>query len=319
MKRIQIALSILAACAIVGIMLIQQTARAQVPGPTPAAPVVQPRTVTVNGFGQTSRQPNQALVSLGVQTDATTASQALARNQQQMTALLNALKSNGVAQADIRTQGLSLFPRYQQVTNRQGATTQQLVGYTASNVASVRIRDLNKVGQILDAAVRAGSNTIQGIQFEVSDPAAATDEARALAMSDARHRAEQLAALANVGLGDVLAVSEVNASQPVPLPAAGIGAGGGGVEPGTQSIGVQIQVTWELSGTPGISVTLSSTSPTSTVSPTLTLTGTATETTTVTPSPLATTMETSTQSVTGTATTAVTSTMSVSATVTAAP
>lgn len=213
------------------------------------------RTISVSGTGQAGARPDVAVVRVGARTDADTAQEALTQNNQQMQALLDALSDAGVADEDIQTSFVQLQPRYNQPTG-DAADDLELIGYTAINIVQVRLEDIDRLGEILDAAVDAGGNTIEGIHFELSDPSSLYAEAMEEALEDARLKAEQLADLAGVELGDIVAISE-GAANPIPF------AGGGAfnqaqadvvVAPGMQSIYVQLQVTWELGGATGASI-----------------------------------------------------------------
>lgn len=206
------------------------------------------RTVNVSGGGQVSAQPDIAVVTLGVQTEAEEAASALTDNSQQMQALVDVLKDEGVAAEDIQTQVVRLRPRYEEEPRAEGQ--RELIGYTATHVVEVRIRDLDTVGEILDTAIQAGGNRIEGIRFEVSDPTVYLDQAREAAWNDARHKAEQLADLAGAELGEVLTISE-SGRGPQPIverPMAVEAAAAVPIEPGSQSIQVDLQVTWYLGG-----------------------------------------------------------------------
>jgi uncharacterized protein YggE len=212
------------------------------------------RTIHVSGDGQVSVQPDVAVLTLGVQTDAGTAGEAMLQNSRQAQALIDALKQAGVAAKDIQTQQIQLQPRYQtgQPANSQtgGSGEPELVGYTAINTVQVRVTDLSKVGQLLDAAVAAGGNRIQGIAFEVSDSSAALDLARTAAWQDAQQKAQQLARLAGGQLGAVLTVDE-SSQTPVPFVQASAALGRAAavpIEPGTQTLTVHLDVNWLLSG-----------------------------------------------------------------------
>jgi uncharacterized protein YggE len=210
------------------------------------------RTIHVSGDGQVSIQPDIAVVTLGVQTDATTAGEAMSQNSRQAQAVIDALKQAGVAARDIQTQQIQLQPRYQTVqpANSQTGGEPELVGYTAINTVQVRVRDLSKVGQLLDAAVASGGNRIQGIAFEVSDSSAALDLARTAAWDNAQQKAEQLARLAGGQLGAVLTVDE-SSQTPVPFVQASPAlarAAAVPIEPGAQTLTVHLDVTWLLSG-----------------------------------------------------------------------
>jgi uncharacterized protein YggE len=269
------------------------------------------RSVTVDGFGQVEVTPDQALVRLGVQTEGDTASEALAQNTTRMTALLASLTDAGIARADIQTQNISLYPRYADPGPEAITRTQQLVGYTVSNIVQVRVRDLDTLGTILDSAVSAGANTIESIQFVVSDTSTPLDEARTEAMDDARRKAEQLAAAVGGELGEVIMINE-SGLPVIPLGVAARADGFGGaapVEPGTQSLSAQVQVTWRLLGgtEPGEGTATSTptavTTVTETATPFSTATGTeeATGTSTVSPTETETAEATGTMEVTGTA------------------
>ena len=207
------------------------------------------RTINVSGTGQVSAQPDVAVVTLGVQTEAEEAAAALSQNSQQMQALVSAMEDAGIATEDIKTQAIRLYPRYEQSQNGQGQS--DLIGYTATNMVEVRLRDLESVGEILDTAVQAGGNRIESIGFEVSDPAQYMDQAREAAWNDALHKAEQLANLAGAELGIVLTISESGRGpQPVveqPVMAADAAAAVP-VQPGNQTIEVDLQVTWSIDG-----------------------------------------------------------------------
>lgn len=205
------------------------------------------RTVSVSGSGQVQAQPDQATIRLGVQTDSDSAAQALTENSTKMQALLDSLKNAGVAADDIQTQAVQLQPQYNQPPGPQ-QTNQAPTGYRATNLVEVKVNNLDNLGQLLDAAVKAGGNTIQGISFDVSDPSALLDQAREAAMQDAKHKAEQLASLAGAQLGPVFNINE-NSSTPRPLMQAGIARADVAavpIEPGTQSLEVNVQVTWLL-------------------------------------------------------------------------
>lgn len=227
---------------------------AQAIQPTPTSSVN--RTVSVSGMGTASVPPDLAVVTLGVQTDAETAAQAMTQNSTQMQAVMAALQKAGVAAADIHTTVIQLYPRYenpptpstQSQTQPQPAITgPKVIGYTASNTVEVKVRKLDSIGTLLDQIVSAGGNQIQGIQFQVSDPSQALDQARESAMKDATHKATQLATLAGAHIGQVLTISE-NSQGPIPFqaPAMAQASVAVPVSPGQTDITVSVQVTWEI-------------------------------------------------------------------------
>jgi uncharacterized protein YggE len=204
------------------------------------------RTVSVTGTGQISAQPDTAVVTLGVQTEAEEAATALTENSRQMQALVDVLKDADIAAEDIQTQVVRLHPRYEERPSDEDQ--RELVGYTATNIVEVQMRDLDAVGEVLDAAVQAGGNRIEGIRFEVSDPATYLDQAREAAWSDAQHKAEHLASLADVELGEVLTINE-SGRGPQPVIERAVMADTAAavpIEPGSQTIEVDLQITWTL-------------------------------------------------------------------------
>jgi hypothetical protein len=208
------------------------------------------RTVSVSGRGQVDAQPDQVIIRLGVQTDAEMAAEALSNNSARMQSLLEALKNAGVPDENIQTQTIRLQPRYQnqpapEIGGQQ--QQQQLIGYTASNVVEVRTGDIESIGELIDVAVSAGGNTVEGIRFEVSNPAELLNRAREAAMENARQKAEQLVSLAGAELGNVLTINETTGGpRPVSRGLEMAEAAAVPIQPGSQSLTVDVQVTWLL-------------------------------------------------------------------------
>jgi uncharacterized protein len=223
----------------------QSTVSAQAPTPSPFEPV---RSVTVTGVGQVRVIPDEAVIVIGVETQALTAREAITENNEQMQDVLDALQEAGIPSSDIQTRTLNLFPRYDGDRQVPGGRLGEITGYTAANQVEVRLRQLADVGDIIDAAIMAGANTIDGIRFEVSDPIQVLDQARVEAMNDARRKAEQLAELANASLGNVMSISEFSrAPRPVFQETAVMDvAAAVPIEGGTETIEVEVQVVWFL-------------------------------------------------------------------------
>jgi len=204
----------------------------------------QPHTISVSGSGRVSARPDVAVVTLGVQTEAEEASAALSQNNERMQRLIDGLKEAGVAAEDIQTRSIQLWPRYE---DARPEGQPQVVGYTASNTVEVRVRDLDVLGRLLDNAVQAGGNRIEGLRFEVSDPSRVLDRAREAAWSDAEHKATQMAELAGVALGPVISISETSRT-PGPIVREELErAAAVPVKPGSKTLEVNVQVTWGLS------------------------------------------------------------------------
>jgi uncharacterized protein len=205
------------------------------------------RTVHVSGTGQVEAVPDVANLTLGVQTQNQDANTAMQQNNQQMQALITTLTDNGVPQDNIQTQTLQLVPQYQQSTQTNANAEPTIVGYRAINTVNVRVTDLSTLGDLLTAAVSAGGNTIQQISFEVSDPSTYLTQARQAAWTDAQQKASQLAQLGNATLGQVLTITETTRSpSPVVRESLAQAASPVPIQAGTQTIEVDIDVTWQL-------------------------------------------------------------------------
>ncbi len=206
------------------------------------------RTITVVGEGKVDVQPDVAYLNLGVVVTRPTVREASSANQEVIDAVIMAVKDAGVAEEDIQTSSFSV-----NVNNYgpNGIMPETEWTYQVSNNVNVTIRDLASVSKVLDTAIEAGANNIYGVNFALQDSAAAQSEARRAAVADAEARAEDLAALTGVGVGEVVSVSEVIGSQPVygsfRENAMGMGGGGGTpIQPGQLNLTMQIQVTYAI-------------------------------------------------------------------------
>jgi uncharacterized protein len=168
------------------------------------------RTVNTNGIAIVRSAPDEALLTLGVRTDADTAEQAMNANAQRMSDVIAALLDAGLDRDDLATSSISLYPRW----NDTGSAVN---GFTAENQVTATIRDLGRVGGIIDRGVAAGANLTSGITFQVSDRNEATEQALAEAVADARRKAEILASAGGAELGAVVSITEVSSSVPPPI------------------------------------------------------------------------------------------------------
>ncbi|MGB0386402.1 MAG: SIMPL domain-containing protein [Ardenticatenaceae bacterium] len=203
------------------------------------------RTVSVSGTGVVSAVPDQATIDIGVRTEGKTSEEALEENNDKMDALLASLKRAKILSKDIQTRDFSIWPQYRE----SSSGTTRITGYEVSNTVVITVRDIENLGQTLDAAVKAGSNQVNGIRFGFSDPAALLDQARENAMKDAKRKATELAQLADVELGTVVTISESgSAPRPVFRGAAESfdQAASVAIEAGESSLSQSIQVTYEL-------------------------------------------------------------------------
>ena len=202
--------------------------------------------IAVAGVGSVQAKPDIASVSLGVQTQAPVARDAQSENSELMAKVIDAVKAMGIDDEDISTHGLSLRPRY----DREG---QRVDAYVATNNVSVIVRDLDQVGEVLDAGFDAGANVAGGVQFSIADPTDSRNQAMELAVADARSRADVLAEAAGVTIVGVVSVTEDSGGYPSPRPAmAGVMLESAAmkmatpIEPGELTISVWVRVVYSI-------------------------------------------------------------------------
>jgi uncharacterized protein YggE len=180
--------------------------------------------LTVSAEGRTFAEPDLAVFTAGVTTQGTDAGEALEANARAMSRVIDSLKRAGIAERDIQTSNLSLNPIYRDPNEeamRVARTTgqpymppppelqvPQIIGYSATNSVSVRQRDLEDYGKVIDTLVEAGANQVNGPMFQLDDQEAALDEARLAAMATARQRAELYAGAAGLRIVRALSISE---------------------------------------------------------------------------------------------------------------
>ncbi|WP_300006822.1 SIMPL domain-containing protein [Pseudonocardia sp.] len=225
------------AVAVAALALSGCTAAAS-PGGTAAPP-----TVTTRATGTVTGTPDLLTVTLGVVTRAGSATDALAANATAADDLLQVLRDGGVADADLRTSGLSIGPTY--------GDTGRITGYEVSNEVTATLRDLAAAGGLIDAAGRAVGDAVrvQRLEFSVDDDSAARADARADAVGRARAQAEQLAEAGGVALGPILSITEIVADRSPPVPFARDAAEQAATTPllpGSQEIGVTVEVVHAL-------------------------------------------------------------------------
>jgi len=207
-----------AAVAVIGLSgRASEDAGAVVPPDTTTAPPVvtggddtDRRTITVNGHGTVSVVPDTADLATGVQAQAATATEALETVGTSSQTLMATLQGVGIAEDDIQTSGLSLWPTY-------GNDGQRITGYQASTSVTATVRDVTKVGEVVDAlkGLVGEQLTLSGISFSYDDPEAVLAEARAGAIANARVRAEQYAEAAGGSVGDVVRIVEGSVADPL--------------------------------------------------------------------------------------------------------
>lgn len=221
-------------------------------GPTTvnqAAPLPE-RSLTVAGTGTAYLVPDIAYLYLGVHTEKLTAAEAVAENNTQTQGVITALTDFGIDAKDIRTTNFSIWPmdKYDPAT---GMPTGQKT-YSVDNTVYVTLRDLEKLGDLLDTIVQAGANTVNSIQFDVADKDAALKDARAEAVKDASAKAQELADAAGVQLGELQSITFLdNQSYPI---FDGKGGGGGAageaaavpIQPGQLTFNVTVNLSYAI-------------------------------------------------------------------------
>ncbi|MCP9481369.1 SIMPL domain-containing protein [Shimia sp. CNT1-13L.2] len=173
------------------------------------------RQITVQGQGSVEAVPDMAVLTMGVSRQADTAGDAMALVAGAAQEMLARLEAMGVEARDMQTSELSLHPVWER--DRYENRAPKVIGFNASTQVTVKLRDLARVGQVLDAVVQDGANQFNGLRFSLQDPDPQMNEARVAAVADARARAELYAKAAGVTLGPVLSIQEHGGAAPAPV------------------------------------------------------------------------------------------------------
>ena len=179
-----------------------------------AAPASDGTLLSVSSRAEARKAPDIATFSAGVVTQAADGNAALRQNAEQMNRVLAAIKAAGVADKDVQTSGISLNPQYRYEENQPPRIT----GYQASNTVNVKLREVAKMGKVLDALVASGANQVNGPSFGIDDPEPLYDRARLDALKAARARAETYAGALGVRVRRIVSISEGGAAMPSPMP-----------------------------------------------------------------------------------------------------
>jgi uncharacterized protein YggE len=203
--------------AIAGVVVIMATLLMVGCGTGSTAPVYingQQQGIWVNGEGKQTVTPDLAIINIGIQTQEITVADAQAKAAEAMDKLIATLKAQGVDQKDIQTSSFSIS----QVTRWDNDKNESIVtGYSVSNTVTVKIRDINKAGVIIDAAAAAGGDLVRinGITFTVDDPTTAYNQARDKAIQSAMDKAKQIADKSGAKLGKITYITENNYYSPI--------------------------------------------------------------------------------------------------------
>lgn len=206
-------------------------------------------TITVVGEGKVTIEPDIARANIGVEVSGNTVADASAESKALIQAIVTVMEEQGIAPKDIQTSNFNIYAeRY----GPEGPLADDEIQYRVNNMVMVVIRDLDRVGDILDAAIEAGANSIYGVTFQVEDPSSVESDARQRAVEDARAKAEELASLTGVGIGNVISISEVVGGNGgyyqsnFDAESAALGSGGDGFSPGELSLVMRLQISYAI-------------------------------------------------------------------------
>jgi uncharacterized protein YggE len=231
--------------------LAAMTASAQTTPPTP--PMVPMTTsdgtlLSVSAQAEAKRVPDVATISAGVVTQAADANAAMRANAAQMEKVMDAIKAAGIAERDIQTSGVNLNPQYKYVENQNPT----IIGYQASNTVNLKVRDVAKLGKVLDALEASGANQVNGPSFEIDQPEPVYDEARRAALDKAQARAQMYAKTRGMRVRRIVSISEGGGFHPpVPMPMMAMARDSKmesqtAVSPGETTLSVDLDVVFEL-------------------------------------------------------------------------
>ncbi len=247
MKQVRSWKSLAVIAVLVALSIVAITVAAQDTPVPPTAPLVPAQTLTVSGFGQAFGAPDIAYVQLGVQVSNNDVIAAFDDANTRMEAVLAALREAGVEGRDLQTSGLYMYQ--ENVYDPMSGMPTDSALYRVGNTVTVTVRDVNEVSEIISTGVEAGANNINSLSFGIAEPTALEDEARAAAVEDARTRANKLAELMGVTVGEPTIIVE-GAVDNMPFPMADRAFGGSAnvpIEQGQLSVSVNVRVTFSIS------------------------------------------------------------------------
>jgi len=207
---------------LIGAVLLSACGLIEAQGVTPTSE----RYIRVSGSGEVAVVPDIAYINIGVHSEAEDVSSALEANNTQATKLTEALQAEGIEAKDIQTTSFNVYPqtRYDNMGQPVGTS------YVVDNTVYITVRDLTKLGKMLDSAISAGANNIYGISFDIADKETVLAQARELAIKYAEAKAQSVAAVAGVTLGQILSIDVSTPTYTQPYYGFGTGKGSGGLE-----------------------------------------------------------------------------------------
>lgn len=204
------------------------------------------RTLSLSATGSVNVRPDTAHITVGVVSEAESARSAMDDNNAAMADVIAALKEKDIAGKDVQTTNFAVHPRYQHFDDGKPSV---ISGYRVVNSIRITVRDIGRLGEVLDKVVGFGSNQIGGISFSVSEPDALMDKARTQAIETARERAELYAEAAGASVGEVLQIEELDKNggpEPRFRAMATKAESDVPIEAGETEIKVRVRVVWAL-------------------------------------------------------------------------
>ena len=204
--------------------------------------------LNISAQAEARRVPDVATLSAGVVTQAVDGNTAMRENAVQMDKVMAAIKAAGIAERDIQTSGINLNPQYRYVENEPPKIT----GYQANNTVSLKVRDITKLGKVLDSLAAQGANQINGPSFEIDQPEPVYDEARLAALKKAQARAQTYAKSLGLQVRRIVSISENSNGGFRPMPMMRTMAAGAAMDkatpvaPGESTVSVNLDVVFEL-------------------------------------------------------------------------
>jgi uncharacterized protein len=231
---------------LIGLLVLGSLLTACGPSTITVQPQPPQRTITVTGTGKVTLTPDIAYISIGVHTENASAREAVTSNNTQAQAVVDAIKGFGVEAKDIQTTDFSIYPQQQYDSNGK----QTGIIYVVNNTIYVTIRDLSKLGNLLDSTVSSGANNINSITFDVADKTGALSQARQAAVTDARKQADELTKATGVEVGEVQNISYYDSAAPVTVQYAkadmAVGTGSVPVQAGSMQVSTTVTIVYGL-------------------------------------------------------------------------
>jgi uncharacterized protein YggE len=206
-------------------------------------------TITISGEGKVLAKPDIGRVNLSVVTESKSVAGAVSENNQKMNKIVKSMKDLGVSENDLKTITYNINPKYQYTAGKSS-----IIGYEVTQTLEVKIRDLDKSSEILDAAATAGANQIGSLNFTIDEPEKIKEEARQKAIANAKERAGAMAKELEIKLGKIVGFDET--SEPVSPAYYDYAMGGRGgaaesmpapeVQTGQNEISVTVNLTYEV-------------------------------------------------------------------------